>query len=59
VDEAPQLGTVKTVWLACAIGNDRAARFSEKSGWRRAVIVAYDADTGGTSPGLRNVSLEA
>ena len=25
----------KTAWLACAIGNDRAARFYEKSGWRR------------------------
>lgn len=22
-------------WLACAIGNERAARFYEKSGWRR------------------------
>ena len=26
---------VETGWLACAIGNDRAARFYEKSGWRR------------------------
>jgi GNAT superfamily N-acetyltransferase len=26
---------VKTAWLACAIGNTRAARFYEKSGWRR------------------------
>lgn len=25
----------KTAWLACAIGNERAARFYEKSGWRR------------------------
>lgn len=25
----------ETAWLACAIGNDRAARFYEKSGWRR------------------------
>jgi GNAT superfamily N-acetyltransferase len=24
-----------TAWLACAIGNDRAARFYEKSGWQR------------------------
>ncbi|UYV36691.1 GNAT family N-acetyltransferase [Rhodobacteraceae bacterium D3-12] len=23
------------VWLACSVGNDRAARFYEKSGWRR------------------------
>lgn len=26
---------VETAWLACAIGNERAARFYEKSGWRR------------------------
>jgi len=26
---------VETAWLACAIANDRAARFYEKSGWRR------------------------
>ena len=25
----------ETAWLACAIGNDRAARFYEKRGWRR------------------------
>ncbi|ACL94324.2 GNAT family N-acetyltransferase [Caulobacter vibrioides] len=27
---------VRKAWLACAIGNDRAARFYEKSGWTRA-----------------------
>jgi GNAT superfamily N-acetyltransferase len=26
---------VEVAWLACAIGNDRAARFYEKCGWRR------------------------
>ena len=26
---------VETAWLACAIGNDRAARFYEKCGWVR------------------------
>src|ERR1700741_805439 len=26
---------VETAWLACAIGNDRAARFYERQGWRR------------------------
>lgn len=26
---------VKTAWLACAIGNERAARFYEKNGWQR------------------------
>ena len=36
---------VKTAWLACAIGNDRAARFYEKRGWRRAATVTYQADT--------------
>jgi GNAT superfamily N-acetyltransferase len=25
----------ETAWLACAIGNERAARFYEKNGWRR------------------------
>jgi ribosomal protein S18 acetylase RimI-like enzyme len=26
---------VATAWLACAVGNDRAARFYEKNGWAR------------------------
>jgi len=26
---------VTTAWLACAVGNDRAARFYEKCGWAR------------------------
>jgi GNAT superfamily N-acetyltransferase len=26
---------IETAWLACAIGNERAARFYEKQGWRR------------------------
>jgi ribosomal protein S18 acetylase RimI-like enzyme len=26
---------VETGWLACAIGNERAAKFYEKHGWRR------------------------
>ena len=38
-------------WLACAIGNDRAARFYEKSGWRRVGIVTYQAEiSDGTFP---------
>jgi ribosomal protein S18 acetylase RimI-like enzyme len=37
--------------LACAIGNHRAARFYEKSGWRRVGIVTYQAETSaGTFP---------
>jgi hypothetical protein len=35
---------VELAWLACAIGNERAARFYEKSGWRRAGTVVYQAD---------------
>jgi ribosomal protein S18 acetylase RimI-like enzyme len=36
---------VAVAWLACAIGNDRAARFYEKRGWHRAATVPYVADT--------------
>lgn len=32
-------------WLACAIGNDRAARFYEKHGWRRAGTMINHAET--------------
>jgi ribosomal protein S18 acetylase RimI-like enzyme len=42
---------VEVAWLACAIGNDRAARFYEKSGWRRVGVVTYQAETSaGTFP---------
>ena len=36
---------VKTAWLACAIGNDRAARFYEKCGWRRTGTMTNEAET--------------
>ena len=36
---------VTTAWLACAIGNDRAARFYEKNGWRRTATITYQAET--------------
>jgi GNAT superfamily N-acetyltransferase len=36
---------VETAWLACAIGNERAARFYEKSGWRRAGTVINRLET--------------
>jgi len=36
---------VDTAWLACAIGNDRAARFYEKQGWLRVATVPYHAQT--------------
>ena len=34
-----------TAWLACAIGNDRAARFYEKSGWHRTGRVVEQVET--------------
>jgi ribosomal protein S18 acetylase RimI-like enzyme len=36
---------VTNAWLACAIGNDRAARFYEKNGWRRVGTVSYEVPT--------------
>ena len=36
---------VRTAWLACAIGNDRAARFYEKCGWRRVGTMTHHAET--------------
>lgn len=36
---------VTTAWLACAIGNDRAARFYEKHGWRRTGVIVNEAET--------------
>jgi GNAT superfamily N-acetyltransferase len=36
---------VTTAWLACAIGNDRAARFYEKCGWHRTATITYHAET--------------
>ena len=36
---------VRTAWLACAIGNDRAARFYEKCGWRRVGTMNNLAET--------------
>lgn len=36
---------VATAWLACAIGNERAARFYEKCGWQRTGTVINPLDT--------------
>ena len=36
---------VKTAWLSCAIGNDRAARFYEKMGWSRVGNMVADLET--------------
>jgi GNAT superfamily N-acetyltransferase len=36
---------VATAWLACAIGNERAARFYEKCGWHRAGTMVNPCET--------------
>ena len=36
---------IEIAWLACAIGNDRAARFYEKHGWRRIGTMINPLDT--------------
>jgi ribosomal protein S18 acetylase RimI-like enzyme len=36
---------VKVAWLACAIGNDRAARFYEKHGWRGVGMMVSQLET--------------
>ena len=42
---------VRTAWLACAIGNRRAARFYEKCGWRLAGTMINQCETAnGTFP---------
>jgi GNAT superfamily N-acetyltransferase len=33
---------VRQAWLACAIGNDRAAKFYEKNGWRLIGELTYE-----------------
>lgn len=41
---------VELAWLACAIGNERAARFYEKCGWRRGGTVSYEPDAANGVP---------
>jgi GNAT superfamily N-acetyltransferase len=42
---------VEVAWLACAIANDRAARFYEKCGWRRVgTVVEHVPIPDGTLP---------
>jgi GNAT superfamily N-acetyltransferase len=38
-------GGVHVGWLACAQGNERAARFYHKHGWQRVATVAIQLDT--------------
>jgi len=37
--------SIAVAWLACAIGNDRAARFYEKNGWRRNGTMINELET--------------
>ena len=45
-------GGVELAWLACAGGNERAARFYEKCGWCRAGTVTYQPDAANGAPAL-------
>lgn len=49
---------VKTAWLSCAIGNDRAARFYEKQGWRNMGASIYYAETSEGEFALENWRFE-
>ena len=44
---------VEVAWLACAVGNDRAARFYRKCGWHLAGTVSYQPDAAGDVPSLQ------
>jgi ribosomal protein S18 acetylase RimI-like enzyme len=53
LDAEARLGEagVRKAWLACAIGNERAARFYEKRGWIRSGTVVEHLEAGsGTFP---------
>lgn len=38
----------RVAWLACSVGNDRAARFYEKAGWTRRGEETYTVETANT-----------
>ena len=44
-EERLAAGGVETAWLACAIGNERAARFYAKHGWRRVGTMSNPLET--------------
>lgn len=44
LDLIPDAGH-RRAWLACAIGNHRAARFCQKSGWSLKGVVTIRLDT--------------
>lgn len=43
----------RCAWLACSVGNERAARFYEKSGWHRAGIEMLEVETAGGPQDVR------
>ena len=51
VEQTIRLAGHKTAWLACAIGNTRAERFYQKSGWTNTGSQVLDLETSeGTFP---------
>lgn len=38
-------GGTRIAWLACAIGNERAARFYERHGWQRIGVMTHHPET--------------
>ena len=44
-EEQIKLAGHKKIWLACAIGNHRAARFYEKSGFKNTATITYELET--------------
>lgn len=50
-EEALRSQDIKNIWLACSIGNDRAAAFYRKAGWTNVGTETLDLDTStGTFP---------
>ena len=48
---------VEVAWLACAIGNQRAARFYEKAGWARAGVMIDEGGNVGGSVSPRGLAV--
>lgn len=44
-EERLRASGVELAWLSCAIGNDRAARFYEKMGWKRGGNMVAELET--------------
>ena len=46
-DAEAQMATrgIRNAWLACAVGNVRAARLYEKRGWRKDALITVESET--------------